>query len=144
MKVAVLGGFLCAGVWACAHGAGHGTSSGALPAPPMTSLALRIVDSSRAKEPVLGVRVRLIGPMPQQETVACSDSTRQPVLWITKVRPGRYQLVMARPGYERRLVLVDVAQHQTDTVTVGLSPVARDLETKVVTAPAMARCGRTG
>jgi hypothetical protein len=106
----------------------------------MTSLAIRIVDSSGSAQPLLAVRVRLVGPLPQQDTVACSDSTRQPVLWIARIRPGRYQLVLRRFGYEGRLVLVDVAQHQTDTVTVGLRAVARDPDRALATLPAVARC----
>src|SRR5215475_4412915 len=114
MKVLACGIVLAAGTAtaACAHHA-------PFPAPgPTTSLAIRIVDSSSSAQPLLAVRVRLIGPIPAQDTVACSDSTRQPVLWVARVRPGRYQLVLRRMGYEGRLVLVDVAQTQTDTVTV--------------------------
>src|SRR5689334_5547996 len=109
-------------VAACTH------QQGSPPAPASTtSLALRVVDSSGSGQPLLAVRIRLIGPLPQQDTVACSDSTRQSVLWISRVRPGRYQLVLRRTGFEGRLVLVDVAQHQTDTVTVGLRTVPRDM-----------------
>jgi len=75
-----------------------------------------------------------------KSAVACSDSTRQPVLWVARVRPGRYQLVLRRMGYEGRLVLVDVAQTQTDTVTVGLRAVTRDPERALATLPAIARC----
>ena len=114
------------------------------PAPvPTTSLALRVVDStgSVAPQPLLALRVRLIGPLPQTETIACSDSTRQPVLWIARVRPGRYQLVLRRMGYEGRMVVVDVAQHQTDTVTVGLRALRYDSNNgPPATLPAMARC----
>ena len=109
-----------------------------------TSLALRVVDSSGSGQPLLAVRVRLIGPLPQQDTVACSDSTRQSVLWIPRVRPGRYQLVLRRTGFDGRLVLVDVTQHQTDTVTVGLRYVTRDLTGPLATVPAVARCGSRG
>lgn len=122
-----------AAIAACSHPAP--------PAPvPTTSLALRIVDSSGSALPLLAVRLRLIGPLPQQDTIACSDSTRQAILWIARIRPGRYQLVLRRLGYEGRLALVDVAQHQIDTVTVGLRPLARDLDRPLATLPAVARC----
>ncbi len=62
----------------------------------------------------------MVGPMPLQDTIACSDSTRQPILWVASVRPGRYQLFLRRTGYDRRSVLVDVAERRSDTVTVGL------------------------
>lgn len=103
-----------AGAFACAHQA---------PPPVVTSpgsLALRIVDSSHEAQPLLGVRLRLVGPLPRQDTIACSDSTRQAVLWVAALQPGRYQVFIRRSGFERRTALIDVAQRQTDTVTVGL------------------------
>lgn len=136
MGVSACGAVVALGVMvaACTHQA---------PAPalgPTTSLALRVVDSSGSAQPLLAVRVRLIGPLPQHDTVACSDSTRQSVLFIARVRPGRYQLVLRRSGYAGRSVLVDVAQHQTDTVTVGLRALSRDLSGPLETLPAVARC----
>jgi hypothetical protein len=130
IRIAVLGGFaaVVTGVAACSRGSSHGASSGVLPAAPPATLALRIVDSSRAGEALFAVRLRLIGPVPAQDTIACSDSTRQAVLWIASLKPGRYQLVLSRAGYERRLVLVDVAPHQADTVTVGLRAGGRDVD----------------
>ena len=135
-SVSLIGLFAAAAsVLACAHRASPP------PAPtPSTSLALRIVDSSRAGTPLLAVRLRLIGPAPLQDIVACSDSTRQAVLWVARLRPGRYQLVLNRVGYEGRLVLVDVAQRQADTVTVGLRPSTRDLDDRVRTSPSAPHC----
>jgi hypothetical protein len=98
------------------------------------------VDSSHAAAPLLAVRLRLIGPLPRQDTVACSDSTRQAVLWLPSVRPGRYQLALNRVGFEGRVALVDVALHQTDTVTVGLRPSTRDIENRIATSPPAPRC----
>ena len=102
---------------------------------PTSSLALRLVDSSQAAQPLLAVRLRLIGPIPQQDTIVCADSTRQSTLWMPSVRPGRYQLVLRRVGYERRLVLVDVAQHQSDTVTVALHPLMPAADGAMATLP---------
>lgn len=115
---------------ACVH------STAAPPAPqPTSSLALRLVDSSRAAQPLLAVRLRLIGPIPQQDTVVCADSTRQSTLWVPSVRAGRYQLVLRRTGYERRLVLVDVGQDQKDTVTVALHPLMPAADGAMATMP---------
>src|SRR5262249_1034998 len=140
-RIAALGRLLAVGasVSACTHSASVATPT------PTTGLALRVVDSSRATQPLFAVRLRLIGPLPHQDTIACRDSTRQAVLWVARVRPGRYQLVLRRPGYAGRTVLVDVAQHQTDTVTVGLRPLTRDLEGPIATSSPVPRCGgRTG
>lgn len=136
MRVSAHGAVAALGVMvaACRHQAPPPTPV------PTVSLALRVVDSTGSAQPLLAVRVRLIGPLPQQDTVACSDSTRQSVLFIARVRPGRYQLVLRRTGYEGRTVLVDVAQHQTDTVTVGLRALSRDVNGPLETLPAVARC----
>jgi hypothetical protein len=99
------------------------------------------VDSSHAAAPLLAVRLRLIGPLPQADTVACTDSTRQAVLWLASVRPGRYQLALNRVGFEGRVALIDVAPHQTDTFTVGLRSTTRDVEDRVATPRPAPRCG---
>jgi hypothetical protein len=112
---------------------------------PTTSLALRVVDSSHAGEPLLAVRLRLIGPQPRQDTVACSDSTRQAVLWVAHLQPGRYGLALNRVGFESRTVLIDAAANRSDTVTVGMRTSTRDLTDPVRTGPSVARCdGRRG
>jgi hypothetical protein len=124
-----LSGFLAvAEISACA---GHA----APPAPAPSSLAIRIVDSSRSAEPVLAAKLWLIGPLPRTDTVTCSDSTRQPVLWVGSLQPGRYQLMLRRSGFQRRLILIDVPQHQADTVTVGLRALTRDLQSAAARLP---------
>jgi hypothetical protein len=84
--------------------------------------------------------LRLIGPVPQPDTVACTDSTRQAVLWLPSIRPGRYRLALNRVGFEGRVVLIDVAPHQTDTVTVGLLATTGDIENRVATSRPAPRC----
>jgi len=136
MSIGVSAALFAAGAVALACG-----PRSAPPAPaPTTSLALRIVDSSHAAQALAAVRVRLIGPQPRQDTVACSDSTREAVLWVPSVRPGRYLLALRRIGFEGRTVLIDVAEHQRDTITVGLRPATGDLVERVVTSPSLPRC----
>lgn len=140
MRVALVASLVAVGVatMACAR-------STVVAAPqPTSSLALRLVDSSRAARPLLAVRLRLIGPLPQQDTIVCADSTRQSTLWLPSVRSGRYQLVLRRSGYERRLVLVDVAQHQSDTVTVALRPLTPASDGAIATLPPDPPCASRG
>jgi hypothetical protein len=107
---------------------------------PTTGLALRVVDSSRRAEPLLAVWLRLIGPQPRPDTVACSDSTSQAVLWVPSIQPGRYRVVVNRIGFDGRSMLIDVAEHQIDTVTIGLRHPTRDVEDRVATSPRAAHC----
>jgi hypothetical protein len=103
-------------------------------------LALRIVDSSRAGEPLIGARLRLVGPLPVRDIVVCDDSTRQTIVSLPPLPPGRYQVSVARIGRESRPLVLDVRHQRSDTVTIGLRYPTRDLEGPIVIGPPSPHC----
>jgi hypothetical protein len=110
------------------------------PSIPATGVVLRIVDSSRAGEPLPGVHVRLRGPSPAQTVIGCSDSAPTPLIRWPAVAPGRYQLSVARIGYESQRVEVTVVLGQADTATVAMRRSTRDLENAILTGPLTPPC----
>lgn len=108
--------------------------------PASSALLIRVVDSTSAARPVADVWFRLIGPLPHRNTVACSDAARQSLITLRSLAPGRYELRVARVGFETVARVVEVLPEHVDTLVVGLHPPTRDIADSIATGPPVPHC----